>query len=730
MGSSAPAVALAFLQEGVRAAKEGQLQDSLESFNQGLALVPHSAGLLLNRSIVYEQLGNDPSAFNDLDQYLQYAPQDSEQNGIAQKRFIALGVKLSLTHTVLMRMQKLEMLEQWQSAQFYEVLIGFLSLESLSLEASLLHYLQRATELGMLTQSCLENALNIWRLHALTSDTGAQLLSAKDMLTQLAVSTNAPQFILHILLDEIRSKASNEELLHAQSIDFLSLWIKLHPMDAAATEHLIQFLIHQNQFDLAETLFLDLSQRFPQDPNYLLGLSRTRLFKRDVDRAFVVINAALDLDEKNLEVRLHRAKIFQNTLNPQLALVDINQNLQIEADHLPSQIAKVGILTDLGRLDEALALYEKLILLDLPEHDRLTLELDKSFIYRLSGRVDDWAANSEKLAIKYPDDGTVLCNLGWKKIYEGDWGAGFALLERRFSPGLHYFPLQPHIIHAQIPIWSPELLRSPVKGQHLLLCGEEGLGDIVQFIRFIPLLLDKGLHITLVCKEALHALLKHNFPKLRFIASPDLIAELHSQNHQKYDFYGEVMSIPWVLDLKIEDLSSAPYLKALPERIEAMAAFEQSKIQGNQKRPCIGLRWMSSVARSGRTVPLEDLLPLSQMPVDIFGLHHGPIKNPDKALYEQWANFVPTELAIDDLAGLMMNLDCIVTSDTMTAHLAGALGRPTILLKPSFIDWRWPGNSEQSIWYDSMRIIRQSEFKNWQKPVTQLVQMLKEQLQH
>jgi hypothetical protein len=230
-----------------------------------------------------------------------------------------------------------------------------------------------------------------------------------------------------------------------------------------------------------------------------------------------------------------------------------------------------------------------------------------------------------------------------------------------------------------------------------------------------------------MCKEALHPLMGYNFPQLRLISPNALISELHSHGHT-YDIYGEMMSIPWVLNLSIDDLSGAPYLKAIPEKVAVMATFMQGKIKGKQNQLSIGLRWMSSLARSGRSVPLADLTPLSQMPINIFGLHHGPIKIPDKALYEQWANFYPTELEMDDLAGLMMNLDCIITSDTMTAHLAGALGRPTILLKPSFIDWRWSGTDQQSIWYDSMRIIRQSQVKDWSGPITELVHMLQNQI--
>lgn len=723
---------LDYLQEGVKSAAAGQMEFSLECFSRGLALAPTSAGLFLNRSIVHERLAMDTAAFADLDQYLQFAPIDSKQNINALKRFIALGLKLANADAVLIRMQKLELQEQWQSPQFYEVLLGLLSLEPHSLEASLIHYLQRATQLNMLTKPCLENALSVWQLHALSSrpfESVDGLVSARDILMQLSLTPNAPQFILHMLLDDVAQHATNSESRDAQCVDILSLWIQAHPLDRTAAEELVYFLFQKNQFDLVESLFLELSRRFPDDPKYLLGLSSALLFKRDVDRAFVVINAALDLDEKNTEVRLQRALVFQQTLNPSLALVDINQNLQFDPEHLPSLIAKASVLTDLGRLDEALALNEQLILKGLSETDRLVVELNTSFIYRLSAKVDDWYAKVESLALQYPDDDHVLCELGFKKVHEGNWREGFALLEHRFAQGVHYYPVHPHILHLQIPIWSPEIFHNSVKGKHLLLCGEEGLGDMLQFARFIPLLLERGLTITLMCKEALHALLGYNFPQLKLITAKDLIANLYSASPVKYDFYGEIMSIPRVLNLSPEDLSGKPYLKANPKKVAAMAAFKKEKIQGKEQQLAIGLRWLTNLARSGRSVPLVDLAPISKLPIHIFGLHYGPIKDREKALYEQWSNFYPTELEMDDLAGLMMNLDCIVASDTMTAHLAGALGRPTILLKTTFLEWRWT-TGDRSNWYDSMRIIhRQNQEQGYAWPIEELVELLQAQAQ-
>jgi hypothetical protein len=220
---------------------------------------------------------------------------------------------------------------------------------------------------------------------------------------------------------------------------------------------------------------------------------------------------------------------------------------------------------------------------------------------------------------------------------------------------------------------------------------------------------------------------------------------LLSQNlANSYDYFGELMSTPYMLDLSAHTLSAKPYLQAAPEKItwwiENMPHL-QAKVNGVKNQPkvtlqsevddvdqksgyVIGLRWQSNLSRSARSVPLELLEPLHHLPLSIVSLHFGALKEEDKSLYEMWPNFYPTRLEMEDLAAVMMHLDCIVTSDTMTAHLAGALGRPTILLKPTFLDWRWGSETSQSIWYESMQIIRQEEFLQWGGAVQKLIKEL------
>lgn len=716
--------ALGFLQQGNQFAAQGQWDRAQESFSNGLIRLPNSSGLLLNRSIAYQYLQNTKAALEDLERYFDHAGSaDQEQNWIALKHYVALSLELNKQSAVLHRLQSLELLPAYHCADFYDVLIRFFVISPELNEDLLQHYLERAAKCHGLTKATLENALNVWRLHGLSfqhADNQRQAGEIATILAPLALTPESPQFVLFLWLDELNNLGLSEEDKSTQAINILSLWMHAHQMDRVAADLLIEYLLGTNQVDVAESIFLSLSQRYPKEYFYLLSLARIRGFKQDAENAFIIINAALDLDEKNLEIRLERAKVFSRLGSPSLALVDLNQNLHLDSKHLGSLMAKVDVLADLGRIDEALTLQAEVAAQDLSDSDRLNMCLAKLMAYRLGGRDREWSEYLDILSNQYPNNPAVAYEMGWKKIYQGDWKSGFALMENRFAPGIHYFALQPHITYARIPQWSPEIFTKSLEGKHLLLCGEEGLGDVIQFARFIPLFLSKGLQITLVCKEPLHDLLAFNFPQVRILSPKVLIEELRNPDTHSYDFYGEMMSAPYVLSLDKQDISDAPYLKAIPDRVTYWK--NHLPFTSNQKQDVfsIGLRWLSNMERASRSIPLEVFSELSSWPISMVGLHHGPIKSSDKNCYEGWPNFYPTELEIADIAALMMHLDCIVTCDTVTAHLAGALGRPTILLKPIYINWRWGSVGTQSIWYRTMHIIRQDKILNWEGAIKAL----------
>jgi hypothetical protein len=448
----------------------------------------------------------------------------------------------------------------------------------------------------------------------------------------------------------------------------------------------------------------------------------------------VIISALLDADPQNHELRLERARITADLNNPEMSLADVNYILKEDPIHFWSMLLKADILVDMGRLDEALVIHEEISRHDLTQSQQLDSAIQKCFIYRIAGMEQEWFEQVDRIAEQFPGLPQTLCEMGWKELYLDDWKNGLAHLEARYDGRGHYFALEPHLANSPLKSWSLETMAGDVKGKRLLLVAEGGLGDAVQYARFIPLLLDKGLQITFACQDALQSFFALNYPSVLVQTKKEFFEDLPRGLAARYDFYGTLMSAPYVLGLELKDLQSQAYLKADPQKIAEWGAklptLSESSSEAAPKKPLrIGLRWMGNFSRVARKIDLEYFSPLAKLPIEIIGLQYGNPNKADRDLYAQWENFHPTNLLIDDLAALMMNLDCVVTCDTVTAHLAGALGRPTILIKPVWTVWVWGRSGHQSRWYDSMHIIRQQQFLNWDSAIAELLDQLQQKIQ-
>ena len=728
--------ALACLEQGNTALQGGHFQDAIAAYTAGLGHMPLSCGLLLNRSIAYEKLSQSnldlnfkSKAFDDLRLYLQHTgEQEGNQNGLALKRFISLGIELAQLPAILQQLKHLEDKPFWRNADFYDLLIGLI-LANPGSEDTLMHYVSRANHFSCLAQKTLEHVCDFLILQQAGSSFNEAKSNDSDVLQslmyQLACSESAPAFLVPLWLKYVLPSMASEAERIQKITEVLSLWMLRHELDEEFIDLLILTLFQQNQVDSLESLFLQLAQRYPEKSQYMLGLVRTRFFKRDVKKAYVIVSALVAADPTNIELLLERARIASELNDPAISLEDINQILLLDPNHIEALLHKVDILADMGQLEEALKLHQTVTEDDLTPKQRLGAAIQKSFICRISGREQEWFEQVDAIVREYPDGHQTHSELAWKELYLGDWKQGLLHLEARFFGKGHYYAIAPHLESLGLTRWSPELLAQDVKGKRLILSSEEGLGDAIQFIRFIPLLLNKGLHITLVCADALQTFFQFNYPQLTVKTKKQLLEEMSVKLKDQYDFFGELMSAPYVLGLELSDLDPKPYLKADNSRVEQWAQkLPQRMNQDSKESLLIGLRWMGSFSRVARKIPLELFAPLSGLPISIMGLQFGDPTQAEKDIYSKWSNFYPTNLAVDELAALMMHLDCVVTCDTMTAHLAGALGRPTILIKPVWRAWVWGQSGHQSSWYESMYIIRQQQFLNWDSAMAELMDQL------
>lgn len=312
-------------------------------------------------------------------------------------------------------------------------------------------------------------------------------------------------------------------------------------------------------------------------------------------------------------------------------------------------------------------------------------------VRRDQGNINGAVDALRRAADLMPDFADARFDLGQMLMLLGNFASGWPLMEWRHSN------LAPNKT-ASLP--SPGPGRIP-----LTVCCEQGAGDTLQYCRFLPRLTACGYDITLICSPLLAPLLA-SLPGVKIISLPLL---LDSSAPWPEGAVG-LLSLPYLLDITEADLPGPiPYLIAPPR--PAADAVEQTS--GTLSA---GLVWAGNPEHRNdrnRSCPLQALAPLFTLEgVRWYSLQKGAVAAQAAAPFPI-TDLAPLLIDYADTAAAMNRLDLIVTVDTSTAHLAGALGRPTFLLLPHIPDWRWMQDRPDTPWYPQTHLFRQSTPGDW-----------------
>lgn len=337
-------------------------------------------------------------------------------------------------------------------------------------------------------------------------------------------------------------------------------------------------------------------------------------------------------------------------------------------------------------------------------------------LYQALGKFDD-AYKSFRQALQLrPGYPTARWNLSLLQLLLGDYEHGWNSFEARFSK-------QPPVPqrHAMLPRWQGE----PLGNKTLLIHAEQGYGDTIQFLRFVPFLAQAADRVILEVQDG-------SLISLAQSLACNCTVVTRNDNTPEADLQIALMSVPGVLKTTLGTIpNDIPYLFANHERRK----YWQRTIPARQGFR-IGLCWKGRnehVNDRFRSCPLSALAPLRGLPgIQWFSLQFGSGR---EELTTSAAGFPLIDLTASstdfhDTAALMAKIDLVITVDTSVAHLAGATGRPTWLLLPFAPDWRWGLTADKTPWYPSMRLFRQAvPDNNWYGVVEQVVCALHEMLE-
>lgn len=561
----------------------------------------------------------------------------------------------------------------------------------------------------------------------------------------------------------------------ADALDAFRAAVQLRPEHAKAHSHLRRCLRALRQYDELIESYRFFAQRDPKSPAALHGLGLALMEAKRFDEAVETLRRALTFDPGSARIRNNIGLALAGGEKYVDAVAVYREALRLKPDFAEVHNNLGVALGKQEKLDDAIAHYREAIRI-LPRfaaahanlggllgnrgqsaaaeaHQRRAIELRPNFpeahcnlgaVLMQEGRLDEAEAALRRALELKPDFIEAHANLGGAMATRGDLEAAEACylealqIDPKF-PGARYNRSLVCLSQGRLEEgWEgyefrfkcgefkgkrykePRWDGAPLEGRTLLVHAEQGLGDSIQFVRYLPLIEDRGGRVIFLCPPPLEAM----FRTLR--SSVELVAD--AKRLPKIDVQIPLMSLPYLLGTRLETIpADVPYLAADPARMAAWAD-EFAGVRDFK----VGICWQGNPKHKGdryRSLPLTTFEPLVNLPgVRFFSLqkNHGQEQLAKAPFADQITNLAPRLDSFLDTAAAMQHLDLIVCCDTSLAHLAGALGRPVWVALPRSPDWRWLLAREDSPWYPSLRLFRQRRAGQWGEVFERITAALRE----
>ena len=390
----------------------------------------------------------------------------------------------------------------------------------------------------------------------------------------------------------------------------------------------------------------------------------------DIELAKNEYKKAIKINPKMAEAYCNLGNIHREKADFYMALESYEQAIKLKPE-CPEIYANQGIaLHEMGRLHEAIEVYRKGLLLQ-------------------------------------PDDAETHRNLSMALLCRKNFKEGWKEFEWRWRTK-KFLPFRRN--------WSkPQWMGQKLRGKTILVHAEQGFGDSIQFSRYLPMISNKGAQVIVECPSELNGLIA----QIRGVAKTIHKREMISV----YDYHVPMMSLAGLFNEKLKFSSQSPGYICIPK---TNIIHWRNRIKNNSGKLKIGLVWRGNKAHprdAWRSIDLKIFEPLINIEeLNIFLLQK------DVSSWE--SNFVEVRQNVTDLdqelknfldtAGIISNLDLVISPDTAIAHLSGAIGKEVWILLSKVAEWRWFEKSTSSPWYSSARLFRQTKFGDWKSVVDEV----------
>ena len=494
----------------------------------------------------------------------------------------------------------------------------------------------------------------------------------------------------------------------------------------------------------ALTSFERATQADPADPIARFNFAQAQIALNDRAGALDSLGKTLALNPDHFDAHLSRAWLHEEQGHPEAALADLdracslrpqigvaflrranqlaklkrwtealrdyNTTLQLEPRNYVAHLNSGNVYRELGHFAQALSSFEHAIEVDASQVDA---HFNRGLVLEQLGHVPEALVSFERAVAIRPDWGPAQHSRALALLLLGKLEEGFAAYEWRWKN--RATTLDPRDYRGQIPLWDGV---QSLRGRGILVFSEQGLGDALQFSRYIPLLAATGARVIFEVQQRLLELMQPWEGAARVISTSDPLPAV--------EFKTPLMSLPRLLGTTLHTIPSSPrYLKADPERVRRWQAQ-----LGDRKRPRIGLTWSGNPNQPEdryRSVPLALLVEALPREFEYFCLQR-EIRPADRAVLEANPQIRNIDADFPETAALCECLDLVISSCTSIAHLAGALGRPLWLLLSANADWRWLLDRSDTPWYPTATLYRQSRLGDWTEPLAAVARDIKVKL--
>jgi tetratricopeptide (TPR) repeat protein len=486
-------------------------------------------------------------------------------------------------------------------------------------------------------------------------------------------------------------------------------------------------------FSQAEIQFIHSLNLLPDRASTLTNLSAAQLKLKKFNEAKLNAQQAIALDAHNSEAYLNLALIEQELKGFDFAIAYFDKAIDLQPHFAEAWFNKGNALHELEHFDEAIACYDTALrfkpdyaqawsnkgntLHELQRHEEAMTHHEKTLrlkpndaqawlnqantLHQLK-RFNEALASYDTALSLQPDYHEASWNKSLSLLLQGDFANGLPLYEHRWNAkkvsaiaGKRFFDQ---------PSW---LGSESLCGKTILLYAEQGLGDYIQFCRYAKLVASLGAKVILEVPASLVSLMQ----------SLEGVSQLVIQGKAlpAFDYQCPLLSLPLAFHTNLASIpADTPYLTAPADQVA-----QWGRKLGEKRRKRVGLVWssMSSFKNdSQRSLALSDFV--QALPLEGFEYIclQKEIKECDKAFFKQYPHiqFFGDELNdFSDTAALIENLDLVISTCTSIPHLSGALGKKTWVLLSNVPDWRWLMNREDSPWYPSTKLYRQSTTGDW-----------------